>query len=67
MRKMESTRRKLVLQERGSEDKRFWRSWRHHKHLFRSSSPEADIIRGSEDHQKLKDWSFFRCCSNDDL
>jgi len=58
MREMESTRRKLVLQERGSEDKPFWRSWHHQKHLFKSSSPESDVIRGSEDHQKLKDWSF---------
>ena len=56
MRAMESTRRTLVLQERGSEDKRFWRSWRHQKHLFRSSSPEADVIRGFEDQQRLEDW-----------
>jgi len=57
MRAMESTRRNLkAFEERGSEEKRFWRSWRHQKHLFRSSSPEADIIRGSEDHQKLEDW-----------
>jgi len=26
--------------------------------LIRSCSPEADVIRGSEDHQKLKDWKF---------
>jgi len=33
---MESTRRKLVLQERGYEDKQFWRSWRHQKQFTRS-------------------------------
>ena len=33
------------LKKRGSEDKRFWRSWRHQKHLFRSWSPEVDVIR----------------------
>jgi len=57
MRAMESTRRKLeAFEVRGFEDKRFWRSWRHQKHLFRSSSPEADVIRGYKDHQKLEDW-----------
>ena len=57
MRAMKSTRRKLeAFEERCSEDKRFRRSWRHQKHLFRSSSPEADVIKGSEDHQKMEDW-----------
>ena len=32
--------------KKASEEKRFWRS------------PEADVIRGSKDHQKLKDWQF---------
>jgi len=50
IRAMESTRRKLLLQERVLKT-----SGRHQKHLFKSSSPEADVIRGSEDHQKLKD------------
>jgi len=30
------------------------RSRRHQKHLLRSCSPEADVIKGSEDHQELK-------------
>jgi len=55
-RAMASTKWKLVLQ--GS----IWRkvvmkiirSWRHQKHLLRSCSPEADVIRCSKDHQELK-------------
>jgi len=39
----------------------------HQKHLLRSCSPEADVIRGSEDHQELKDWKLqicVKCCFN---
>jgi len=39
MRAMKSTRMKLVLQERGFEDKQFTRSWRHQK-FWRSSEDE---------------------------
>jgi len=38
--------KKEVLKTSGSEE----------ADVTRSSSPKADVIRGSEDHQKLKDW-----------
>jgi hypothetical protein len=61
---MESTKRKLKvarkhLKTRGSEDKRFRRSPEAdviRSTLIRSCLPETDVIRGSEDHQKLEDW-----------
>jgi len=55
------------LKKKDSEDKRFWRSSEAdviRSTLLSSSSTEADVIRGSEDHQKLKDWklqSLFKC------
>jgi len=46
------------LKKRGFKDKSFWRSEAEviRSILIRSCSPEADVIRGSEDHQKLEDW-----------
>jgi len=53
------------MKSRSSEDKKFWRQ-KAQKKLTSSealssseaSSPEADVIRSSKEHQKLKDWSF---------
>ena len=57
-----------------SEDKKLWRQEVHKKltssetlSSSEASSPEADVIRSSEEHQKLIDQSFSKSCSNDDL
>ena len=49
------------MKKRGFEDKRFWRSPEANvirSTLIKSCSLEADVIRGSEDHHKLKTGSF---------
>ncbi len=54
MRALEFTKRKLEA----SEEKRFYISSKAdviRSTLIRSCSPKADVIRGSEDYQKLED------------